>query len=61
MSNLKGMNGTTSSEHFMDPPIKSMKGYNNNLHYSINELIVNTNRGGNHEVMKGNLKRYSID
>lgn len=53
---LKGVNGTND---FTDPP-KPSKGYNNNLHYSINELIVNTNRsGGSHEVIKGNVKRYN--
>ena len=53
--NEKGpVNGT--NERFVDPP-KPIKGYSNNLHYSINELIVNTNRSGNQDVIKGNVKR----
>lgn len=59
---IEGLNGTnmnTINEHFADPLLNSsLNGYNNNLHYSINELIVNTS-GGIHEVIKGNLKRYT--
>jgi len=46
------MNGTATNEHFMDTP-KTLKGYNNNLHYSINELIVNTTTNCT-EMVKGN-------
>ena len=52
---IKGMNGTaTTNEHFIDSP-KTSKGYNNNLHYSINELIVNTTTNRS-EMVKGNKR-----
>lgn len=52
-NNEKGMNGTATNEHFMDGSPKTSKGYNNNLHYSINELIVNTTTNRS-EMVKGN-------
>jgi hypothetical protein len=52
----KGLNG--ANEHFVDPQKTSTKAGFNNIHYSINELIVNTNRSANNEVIKGNMKRY---
>jgi hypothetical protein len=53
---IVGMNGL--NEHFIDSS-KSSKGYNNNLHYSINELITSRNDSNHHQhdVIKANVKR----